>query len=117
MDIQRVAFQRAFAVNDLSRTQRYATKLYGTFCHRIKVVDERSAEAVQHLMNGNKVCTAHIPVSLFGNQRQVNELDHLAIQQLNGRFLRAISDVVTGIEQIRCFSFNQFCGTHSVISS
>ena len=46
-----------------------------------------------------------------------NELDYLAIQQLNGRLLRAISDVVTGIEQIRCFSFNQFCGTHSVISS
>ena len=68
-------------------------------------------------LNGNKVCTAHIPVSLFGNQRQVNELDHLAIQQLNGRLLSAISDVVTGIEQIRCFSFNQFCGTHSVISS
>jgi hypothetical protein len=35
-----------------------------------------------HLVHGDKVRTAHIPVCLFGDKGQVNELDHLAIQQL-----------------------------------
>jgi hypothetical protein len=40
----------------------------------------------------NLVYTRNIPVCLFGDKGQVNELDHLAIQQLNGRFLFAVSE-------------------------
>ena len=67
------------------------------------MLSERGTEAIQHFVHGDKVRTAHIPVCLLGDKGQVNELDHLAIQQLNGRFLFAVSDIVAGIDQIRCF--------------
>ena len=117
MDIQRIAFQWRFAVDHLCGTQCHATQLYGTFGHGIQVSHQCCAEAIQHFMNGNKVCTAHIPVGLFGDQRKIDELDHLAIQQLNRCFFVAVRYIVTGIKQIRRFRFHQFSGTHNLISS
>jgi hypothetical protein len=41
--------------------------------------EKKGTEAIQHLVHGDKVRTAHIPVCLFGDKGQVNELDSLSI--------------------------------------
>ena len=103
MDVQRVTFQRSFAVDNLSGPQSYTAQLHCTFCHGIQMIDQCSAEAIQHFMYGNEVSAAHVPVRLFGNQRKINKLDNLAIQQLYCCFFLAVGDIVAGIKQIGRF--------------
>ena len=59
--------------------------------------------AVHEMLDGNEVSAAHVPVRLFGNQRKINKLDNLAIQQLYCCFFLAVGDIVAGIKQIGRF--------------
>ena len=68
MDVQRVALQRGFAVNDLSGTQGDAAQLHRALGHGVQMFGQRGTEAIQHFVHGDKVRTAHIPVCLLGDK-------------------------------------------------
>ena len=79
-DIQRIAFQRRLGIDDLSGPQRNTAELHGSFSHGIQMIGERRAEAIKHFMHRDKVGTAHVPVRLFGNQRQIDKLKNLTVE-------------------------------------
>ena len=68
MDVQRVALQRGFTVNDLSGTQGDAAQLHRALGHGVQMFGQRGTEAIQHFVHGDKVRTAHIPVCLLGDK-------------------------------------------------
>jgi hypothetical protein len=94
VDIRRIGLQIRALRNRLGRAERSAAELHDALGHRVDMLVELGAEAVDHLVQRDEVRPLDVPMSLLGQQRQIDRVGEACVQHRDRDIFRIRAEIV-----------------------